>query len=88
MSISGDIAHNFMYDIAFILQVNHIFMKKKISLNKESNNFAIVSFQMLKLPQSTVEESPPNPLPAPGKKSSGSVFFFALTPVHSKNHFN
>ncbi len=35
-----------MYDIAFILQVNHIFMKK-ISLNKESTNFAIVSFQML-----------------------------------------
>ncbi len=26
--------------------------EKKISLNKESNNFAIVSFQMLKLPQS------------------------------------
>ncbi len=39
-----------MYDTAFFLQVNHIFMKKKISLSKESSNFAIVSFQMLKLP--------------------------------------
>ncbi len=27
-------------------------MKKKISLNKESDNFAIIYFQMLKLPQS------------------------------------
>ncbi len=26
-------------------------MKKKICLSKESDNFAIVSFQMLKLPQ-------------------------------------
>ncbi len=39
-------------DIALILQVNHIFMKKIICLNKESNNFVIVSFHMLKLPQS------------------------------------
>ncbi len=39
-----------VYDTAFIFQVNHIFVKKKISLNKESENFAIISFQ--KLPQS------------------------------------
>ncbi len=32
--------------------------EKKISLNKESSNFAIVSFQMLKLPQSLHAPSP------------------------------
>ncbi len=40
-----------MYDIDFILQVNHIFMEI-FSLNKESDDFSTVSFQMIKLPQS------------------------------------
>ncbi len=45
-----DIAHQ-VYDEAFTLQVNLIFMKQ-FTLNKEIYNFAIISFQMFKLPQS------------------------------------
>ncbi len=65
--ISGDIAHNFpSVWYRFHSSGQTYIHEKKISLNKESNNFAIVSFQMLKLPQS-LHAAPHTPAPPPEK---------------------
>ncbi len=78
--ISSDIAHNFpsvWYSLHSLSWT--IYSWKNISLNKENNNFAIVSFQMLKLPQSLhalhVLPHPTPARPVPGKKFRLRILF-------------
>ncbi len=79
MSISGDTAHHFPSEWYSFRSSGQLYIhEKKNHMNKESNNFSIVSFQMLKLPQSLHVTI----ISRPRKKVQAQDFFFALTLVY------